>query len=444
MTRYLLFFLLLLEVGCIKTNAQTRLSLGECIDYALQHHPSVLIYENNRAIAREASRQSVASYLPQITGTANATDNLALQSSVLPAGIVSAEPVKVQFGTQYNTVAAVEFSQTIYDQSKIIGIKAGEPYEEMVRLQQQQNREKLIYNTATAYFQVLIYREQLAILRSNQHQYEEMVATLTYQHQKGVVLENSVDRVQVNLNTTHYQIEDARTQEQLALNTLKNTMGMPFETNLLVADSIQAALFNEIPQGQPLALDGLLDVQINRKEIALQEINVKMQRAGFLPKLSVGGKYGWQALSNEFDDAFSGWNEFSYVGMSLSLPIFSGLNRASKVQEEKLKLENDQHEFTLRQQSLKLSYENAQTSLQSAYSSFLSNRDNLSLAKKLLDVTEYQYQQGVVSLTDYLNDDTAYKTAQSNYIKSLYNLMINQLEYQMSKGTLLEFIDTIK
>jgi len=43
-----------------------------------------------------------------------------------------------------------------------------------------------------------------------------------------------------------------------------------------------------------------------------------------------------------------------------------------------------------------------------------------------------------------LNDDTAYKNAQSNYINSLYNLMLSQLNYQQAKGTLLSFLKQIK
>lgn len=149
-------------------------------------------------------------------------------------------------------------------------------------------------------------------------------------------------------------------------------------------------------------------------------------------------------MTNDFSNAFSNWNDYSYIGVSLNIPIFSGFRRSNQLKEQQSKLENEIINFNINRQNLKLSFDNAQTSVGTAYSSYLSNRDNMFLAKKLLDVTDYQYQQGVLSLTDYLNDDTAYKTAQSNYINSLYNLMINQLKCQKSQGTLLQFINTIK
>lgn len=424
--------------------AQDSFTLSECIDYTLDNHPSVSVYENNREIARAESNQSVASYLPQVMGSAGIIDNLELQTTILPAGLKGPESAEVQFGTQFNTTVGIDVNQTIYDQSKIMGIKAGEPYEEMTRLQQEQNKETLIYNTATAYFQVLIYNEQLSILESNKHKYEELVATLSFQEQKGVVLENDVDRVRVNLSATNYQIKDARTQIQLALNALKNAMGMPYSVPLEVVKAIDYASFANMQMEEELILDNLTEIKINQKQIALQEIDVKMTRASYIPTLNFVGKYATQTLSNEFEDAFSGWNEYSYVGLSLQVPIFSGLGRINKLHEANLKLENEQSNYLINSQNLQLRFENAKTSVGTAYSSFQSNLDNLNLAKKLLDVTEYQYQQGVVSLTDYLNDDTAYKNAQSNYIKSLYGLIINQLDYQKSQGTLLEFISTIK
>jgi len=79
-----------------------------------------------------------------------------------------------------------------------------------------------------------------------------------------------------------------------------------------------------------------------------------------------------------------------------------------------------------------------------SHNSFLSNKDNLDLAKKIFDKTNLNYQKGAVSLTDFLNDDTAYKNAQSNYINSLFSYMIARLDYEKAKGTLYSFYNQLK
>lgn len=424
--------------------AQKQFSLKDCIDYTLQSHNSVKVYENNAGIAKAQSSQALGSYLPQITGSATMIDNMQLQTTVLPAGIFGPDPKEVQLGTKYNTNISIDVSQTIFDQSKLVAIKANKPYMEMTELQKQQNNELLMYNTAIAYFQVLIYKEQLKLLDVNLKKYTEMVEVLEYQYSKGVVLEKDVDRVRVNLNTTNYQIEDATTKEATALSTLKNAMGMDLKDTLIISRTMNYENFASTPMQESVDLNSLTETKINERSITMQEFSVKSKQAGYLPTLSAVGKFGSQSLNSNFSDAWKNWNSFSYVGLSVNMPLFNGLKRKNSIKEEKLKLENEKLNFNINKNNLQLRYDNAKSTVGTAFSSYQSNKDNMQLAQKVLSVTEYQYQRGVTNLTDFLNDDAAFKAAQTNYINSLYNLMISQLGYQKSRGTLPVFISQMK
>lgn len=419
-------------------------SLGDCIDFTLKNHPAVSIYENNMEIAKNQTAQSIALYLPQVNGVANFTDNMKLQTTVLPAGTFGQEPTEVQFGTQYNTTMGIDFSQTLYDQSKIVGIKASQPYEQMTQLQKEQNTETLVYNTATAYFQVMIHREQLNALTVNQAKYEELLQTMKFQQSKGVLLEKDVNRIQVNLNATQYQIEDVTRKHNSAFNSLKNAMGMALDSELELKNEMDYESFAKLNINHQLEMEQLTAYKINQQVVALQEVNVQMQKAKYTPTLNLVGKYAYQSMSNEYSSAFSNWNDFSYIGLSLKIPIFNGMARTSKYKEEQFKLDNERHSFLMNQRSLKLNYENAYNAVETAFGTYKSNLDNLNLSKELLEVTEYQYKQGTVGLIDYLNDDMASKNAQSNYINSLYSLMISHLNYQKAQGTLVEFSATLK
>lgn len=424
--------------------AQQVFSLDDCIKYTLENHDLVKVYDNNTAIAKAQSAQAVGAYLPTINGSGTMVNNLQLQTTVLPAGIFGPTPVEVQFGTKYTTNCSVDVNQSIYDRSKIVAIQANKPHQELTELQKQQNKETLMYNTSRAYFQVLIYKEQLHLLEANKYKYDEMLKVLEYQHSKGTVLEKDVDRVRVNLNTTNYQIEDAHNKEALAINTLKNAMGLAAAAPFAIANGFNYENLATVPVPQQPDLNTLVETKINALSVTMQEFNVKVQKAAFMPSLSAVGKWGSQSLNNDFSQVFSNWNGYSYVGLSLNVPVFSGFRRKNAVTEEKLKLKNEELNFNLNKQSLQLVYDNAQSTVTASFNSYKTNIDNLALAKKVLEVTDYQYQRGVASLTDYLNDDTAYKAAQTNYISSLYNLMISQLAYQKSKGTLPDFLSTIK
>ncbi len=420
--------------------AQNNFSLNDCIEYTLNNHPSVKVYENNIKIAQAQSKQALGLYLPSITGSATAIDNIQLQTTILPAGILSPEAAEIQFGTTYNTTWGVDVSQTIFDQSKIVGIKANKPYKELTNLQNEQNKENLMYNTASAFIYVLIYEEQLNLLEANQYKYTEMLKVLKHQYSKGIVLENDVNRINISLHSTNYQIEDVTIKENNAINSLKNTMGMNMSETLTISDSLDFEKLANLKSDTPFDLNNLKENKMNELNVSLQKFNFKSQQAGMLPTITAVGKWGNQALNNDFSDAFSNWNDFSYIGLSLNIPLFNGLIRRQKSKEEKIKLDNEKLNFFLNQQNLQLRYDNAKSEITSAFSSYTSNKDNMELAKNVLSVTDYQYKHGTASLTDYLNDDTAYKQAQTNYLNSLYNLMISQLSYQKSKGTLSEYL----
>ena len=63
-------------------------------------------------------------------------------------------------------------------------------------------------------------------------------------------------------------------------------------------------------------------------------------------------------------------------------------------------------------------------------------KKNLDLAKEISRVTKIKYQQGIGSNIEVVVAETSYKEAQTNYYNALYDLMVSQIDYQKSLGTL--------
>lgn len=436
------FFLILLRSAAVQ--AQQPFSLSDCINYGLSNHSTLKVEENNLLIAKEKGKQSLAAYLPQINSSATFIDNIELQTTVLPAGIFGPTEVEVPLGTQFNTNAAIDFTQTIFDKSKIAGIKANKPYLQLTELQIQQNKENIAYNAAVAYFQLLTLQEQQKILQNNKVEYEAALKTLGTQVKLGVVLQKDYDRVLVSLNSTNYQIEDGVAKEKLALNTLKNAIGMPLNEPLTIKADQNFEAYATPNLSSDYTAANSLELKLQDQQIKLQRIDFEAKKSSFLPVVTAFGKYGSQSLNNDFSKAFSSWSGYSYIGLSANFPIFNGLKRKSIVAESKLNLDNDLRNHQITKDNLTLRYQNSEVSLRTAYSSYKSSKENMELAKKIFDVTNYQYQKGTASFTDFMNDDNAYKNTQNNYISSLYNLMLSNLNYEKSKGSLLSYLNEIK
>lgn len=437
-------YLLLLSVSApLAVKAQQPdgvLNLKDCIGYSLKNNPSSTIYSNNVEIAHQQKTEAISGYLPQVSGSVAFDDNLKRQVTILPAGIFGPTETHLQFGSQYSTNAVVQLDQALYDQTVFYASAASKAGMAIADLQVLQNNENLIYTTTLAYYQVLIYTEQEKLLLQNEKKYNELLDVLKLQYEHGVAKKIDYDRVKVSINNIASQKTLLETDKALALNKLKNAMGMELKQPLNIVDSLDYGSQMNMPVTLAFDASNRLDYKIDSKNLVIKALDVKRRQAAFFPTLSGYARYGGQAYSNDFDNAFSNWFDYSSVGLKLSVPVFSGMRRNSQLQQSKLNLLNAQENMKLSLSNDELQYQNATTQLLSSYTNLSNNKANLELAKDVFETTSLQYQKGTASLSDFLNSDYAYKEAQSNYITSLLNFLSGRLDFEKSQGTLSTYI----
>lgn len=437
----LLGVLCLLVTPAMLTAQQTTqaFTLKDCIDYTLGKNPSNTVYTNQIAIAHSQKTEGMASYLPQVNLTGSLDDNIKRPVTVIPAGAFSPVDLRVQFGNKYATSLNLQADQVIYDQTIIEGIRANKPNIELAVLKKQRNDDDLIYNTAAAYYQVLIYKEQLKLLSENEKKFSDLLKIQKLQYEKGTLTRVNLNRVQVNYNNILSQKKVAETNYELSLNRLKNAMGVEISKDIVVVDSIDYNQETNMPVSNDFNIKNKPDYKILETNITLQEIDLRRKRATAMPTLSAYAKYGANAFGNEFAKSYDHLYDYSAIGLRLNVPIFSSFKRYSQVRQSELTLKNTRQNLIINSQSLQLQLENANTQLISSYNNLQSNKNNLGLAKEVFDDTNLQYQRGASTLTDFLNSDYAYKEAQSNYINSLLNYLIARIDLERSKGTIKQF-----
>ncbi len=437
---------LFLGFGAQAQTAETaqKLNLKECINYTLAHNPTIPIFSNDIMSANQKKIEALSGYMPQVNGNVTWDDNLKRQVTVLPGAIVNQpNDLKVKFGNQYVTNASLQADQTIYDQTLISGIAGIKPNIEAARLKKEKNDDDIIYNTATAYYQVITYKEQLKLLEQNEKKFSDILRIQQLQYEKGVIKKVDYDRVRVALNNIVAQKQLAQTSMDLALNRLKNYMGMPLSETLVVADSAASLQEVTLPAQNEFNAQNTWDVKILSKNILLQEVLLKRSKAAYYPTLGFYARYSGQTFGNEFAQSFKNWYDYSAIGLRLNVPIFDGLRKASQVKQNSLTLQNVQQNLIITKNTVQLQNQNANVQLLSSYTTLQSNKENLQLAKDVFDNTGLQYQNGVASLSDLLNSDYSYKEAQTNYLNSLVNLLIAQVELERTKGNLKQYINNL-
>ena len=448
-----ILFLLFLTAVCVQSQAQQAMTLKQCIAYGLENHLSVKVYANDIEQSKQKAREALSAYLPQAAVSGSIDRNLKIQTNVLSmtsadgtaiAGFPGGD-LMIQFGTPYDMGIAGELDQQILDESKLIGIKASKPNSELAQLNKQQNDESIIYNTASAYFQIIVLQKQLELQEDDQSRYEALLKVAQLRYEQGAAKKSDLMQVQVNLNNLVTQIATTKNNLSYCINVLKNSMGMPQAAEIGLSDTsrwLQMTPENNfvVPEFNYSNTTAYLQQET---QISLYNYNRKSIKAGIYPTLSFYARYGTNGLGSSMSQTFGTLYTYSAIGIKLNWNIFTGFRRDAQYKEATVDYENAINNLQLNEENQNLAFQNSVVSLQRTDSTISSNRNNMSLAREVYENTSLAYQQGATDLSALLNAETSYRESETNYLQSLLDYYQAQLSLHRAAGTLKEYFNQL-
>jgi outer membrane protein len=131
------------------------------------------------------------------------------------------------------------------------------------------------------------------------------------------------------------------------------------------------------------------------------------------------------------------WYSFSSFGVSLAVPIFSGLQRNYRIQQEKLTLQKIENGLKSFESGIDLEVKQASINYQNANESLQSQQRNMELARNVARVTKIKYEQGVGSNIEVIDAESSLKEAQINYYNALYDVLVAKTDLDKAFGKLL-------
>ncbi|MDR0792621.1 MAG: TolC family protein [Chitinophagaceae bacterium] len=438
---------------CAESQAQQAMTLKECIAYGLKNHLSVKIYANDIEQSKQKKRESLASYLPQATVSGAVDRNLKIQTNVLNmssangAGIPGLPDgnLMIKFGTPYDMTLTGEVTQQIIDETKLISIKASDPYNQLAQLNKQQNDEQIIYNTAAAYFQIIVLQKQLELQEDDKIRYEKLLKVAQLRNQQGVAKKSELMQVQVNLNNLVSQIAVTKNNLSYTINILKNYMGMPSTNEIAFSDT--SRWLQTVPENNVVIPEfnyNITTAYLQQKtQIILNDFNRKSIKAGVYPTLAFYARYGMNGLGNSFGQTFGTLYNYSAIGIKLNWNLFTGFRRDAQYRQATVDYENAVHNLKLNEENQNLMFQNSVVSLQRTDSSISSNRSNMRLAREVYENTSLAYQQGASDLSALLNAENSYRESETNYLQSLLDFYQAELALHRSAGTLKEYFNQL-
>lgn len=428
-------FAFLLQLG-FSAGAQTvNITLKDALKYAIENNTEIRKARLEIINGQLQTEEIRARALPQLNGKSSLTDQL-----IIPQLVVGNQIFKM--GRQWTGDAGLSFSQQLFNQQVFTGLKAAKAGESFYNLSAELTEEDIIQQVSTAYYQVLVSREQLKTIEANIQSIGRIENTVANQFKNGLAKKIDLDRVHVNLTNVKTQRDQLANGIRQQENILKFYIGMPVDTQI----EIPSAELNKISEDalsrySNFKVEDLTRYRLLMKQEELLVYQKKAAIAEYFPTLSMTGNFARTSTSDRFD-IIGGHNSSavkynaSAIGLTLNIPIFDGFARRSRVKQADIQIQQIQQDLKNTKNSLSMAYNNASLELRNNISTINAQQENVKLAAEIYASTQNNYNNGLAPLTDLLNAETSMVEAQNSYNKALLNYKLAEIQLMQSNGNI--------
>ncbi len=449
-------------------NAQNNWDLKSCIDYAVKHNIQLKQSEISKSINKNNLDQTKANILPTLNLGASHTYNFGKTIDRFTNTFANTQVLSQNFFVSSNLVLFNGFSQ--YN-----NIKANEYnyLSSSENIKKQQN--DLALNVANAYLNV-IFTDELFIISKNQFDItKEQLERTKKMVDAGALAKTTQLDIEAQLANEEVNVINAENNNKLALLTLMQLMNIDSVNAFnIVKPNIEVSgenlLNKSVDEIYETAVRTMPDVKVSEYSLMSSEKNLAAVRGRRAPTLSLNGSLG--TGTSELAKKVNGYTITGYdttavttggdfvlsprgevntspipfadqfkdnvnksFGLTLTVPLFNGLQTHTGVKNAKLNLLNAKLNEDLVKQNLYKNIAQAYTSAKGALAKYLANKKSVEASEESFKYADQKFNVGAISAFDYNTAKNRLLNAQSNLLQSKYEyiLRLKVLDFYQGK-----------
>lgn len=320
-----------------------RLSLEECMAYAVEHSTSVGQRANSLASAREDYISAVASALPSVS--AGSGGSLGFGRSVDPE--TNTYTTVSTFSNSYSISASLTLFSGF---ATINGIRAAKVARAMGVENLQLARDEAAMNAMAAYFDVVYYTGAVKIAEDALAASRLNMTKASKNLELGLVSAADVAEIEAQVAADDVSLTEWQNNLSLAEIRLREVMNYPqdepleIDTDVRIDSELTGASFAEVLDYALANNPRVRSAELNSR---YSKINYSIAKGRYYPSISAGGGYSTSFYTNlDNAAAYASWwrqikqNRGSSVSVSMSIPIFSGLGRRTSKHRARYSMNN--------------------------------------------------------------------------------------------------------
>lgn len=403
-------------------------TLENVVRYAIQRNPQLKNASLDEEITEALIRSKLADWYPQVNFNYTFQHNFQLP-------VANFNGQYFTTGLQNTSGAQFGATQSLFNRDVLLASRTARD----VRLQASQNTTGQRINIAVlvskAFYDVILTIQQLRVIEEDITRVNLSLKDAYYQYQSGIADKTDYKRATISLNNARAQKKNGEESLKAKYAYLKELMGYPPGADFeLQYDTTQMKNEIYIDTLQNVTLTNRIEYQILQTQKNLQLFNLRYNQWSFLPDVSAYGNYNLNFLNNNFSKIYSRSFPNSFAGLLFSIPIFQGGKRAQLVKQARLQLlQVDNSKLNL-ENNIHSGYQEALANYKSNFYNYVSQQENVTLAKEVYDVIQLQYRSGIKTYLEVINSETDLRTAQINLYNALYQVLSSKIDVQQSLG----------
>ncbi len=400
-------------------------SLEECINIALQHHPGIKTSaeDENSAVAQykvARSRKRLQVYLGL-----NTVEYLKPEASQGKFNVPGQD-------TTIGLFVGPTATYNLYDPKRSEAVEVARLSIDLSKLKAVKVKSSIINSIKKAYYTYGLARETSLLREELMKKFEAKLKRARVLFRLGQRPILDVSKSEVDLEASKLEYERAKNQENLSKSNLLSSMGIVQED---IAFSPTA--FEELPELKynlkelyNLSENNYPDLKIVRLQKDIGRTSISMEKSAYYPSVDLTASLGFENKQIQGKDNFSdnynksNWNPAFHAGITAQVPLYTGGGISGKIDvalADYNKILYQEQEIMINMRSLLKSYYQEMVvlkrQLEIARLSITNAENHLKLAQK-------SYDNGLGSQLEMQDAELSVLNAQMSFIKAKYEYMI--------------------
>lgn len=429
MMKNVISFLLIIIPAFVLAENTYQLTLEKAIELSLNNAKNLKISESKIIAAKAKSNEANAQLYPTlrlISGYTRLSEvepfKINFQGREFEVSPTILNNYQIRFGLQYPIFTGFRLENNY---------KMMELNEKATQEDYQSERAKVIYDVKSLYWSIKNLELSLQSIKENIRQVQAHLQDIENFFKNGLVTENEVLKVKVqlsNLELTKIDLENAIRLNKINLCIL---LGLPTLTNL---ELVSQPEFKETEYSD---LNKLLEAAYKQRHelIALSlrkeasEKAISIAKSGWLPQISFSANYQYnrpnQRLMPAQDKFYGTWD----IGFTISYDIWNWMTTKYQTQQAEESFRQAELSYQQLKDAINLEVTQNYFLFQKTKEKIKVAKQNLQQAEENYRVTNEKFKNGLVPSSELLDAEVSLLNAKINYNNSI-------LEFEISKAKL--------